>query len=215
MTNTQADKLGKRLREGSREKVDFTELENFRNSFEAVGQSVYRDIVACLKKNDEVITTKRNTKTRQSIIDKLKREEKLRLSQIQDVEGCRVVVLGTLKKQERVEGMLLEKLQSVCEKVTSKKRNQETGYRATHIIVKKDKKFYEIQLRTFAQDVWANIIEQLSKKDNGLKYGGGNAETQKYMMELSKDFARIDENENLSGNNLQKEISHALSRRAQ
>ena len=57
------------------------------------------------------------------------------------------------------------------------------------------KKFYEIQLRTYAQDVWANLVESLSDDKNTLKYGGSEQEQplMNKLKELAERFANIDQ----------------------
>ena len=69
-------------------------------------------------------------------------------------------------------------------KVDSKERYKD-GYRAIHIIAKLDKQFYEIQLRTYAQDIWANLVETMSDEKNTFKYGG-NEQEQITMNQLKK-----------------------------
>lgn len=88
LSNSQIDKLGQRLRNGSKETNDFALLEEFRNGLDEHEKGGY----ACVKrvKNNygmAALLTKRRSTTRQSIMDKLVREQNLRLSQMQDVEG--------------------------------------------------------------------------------------------------------------------------------
>jgi ppGpp synthetase/RelA/SpoT-type nucleotidyltranferase len=58
-----------------------------------------------------------------------------------------------------------------------------------------DRKFYEIQLRTYAQDVWANLVESLSDEKNTLKYGGSEQEQDlmKKLKNLAEHFFKIDQ----------------------
>ncbi len=115
--------------------------------------------------------TKRKRKTQQSIVDKLKRQPRLRLPQMQDIAGCRIVVQGGSQVVQQINGLIKYVFASQQWQVEPKIRDKD-GYRAIHIIVKADKKFYEIQLRTYAQDIWANLIESLCDEKNTLKYGG-------------------------------------------
>ncbi len=91
------------------------------------------------------------------------------------------------------------------------------GYRAIHIIVKCDIKFYEIQLRTFAQDIWANIIENQADETNSLKYGGSPKEQalMKKLIILSDKFYEIDQQnfDNIQDytKQIEKEIKDVLS----
>jgi ppGpp synthetase/RelA/SpoT-type nucleotidyltranferase len=76
-----------------------------------------------------------------------------------------------------------------------RKERHAHGYRATHIIAKKGQKFYEIQLRTYAQDIWANLVESLSNEKNTLKYGGSDQEQAliSLLQSLTEHFSEIDQ----------------------
>ena len=80
------DRLGKRLKLGKVED-DLHLLEQYRHSFRAAHEFVYRE----LREKLLLEPTKRRTKTTQSIVDKLLRGS-IKLTQIQDIAGCRIVV---------------------------------------------------------------------------------------------------------------------------
>src|SRR5688572_14151762 len=85
VTRTQIDKLGDRLRSGSFEDDDLYALEEYRGSF----RSALHEVMAFLR--EIKLTPTGREKTKESIVQKLQRES-IRLSQIQDIAGCRVVV---------------------------------------------------------------------------------------------------------------------------
>ena len=78
---------------------------------------------------------------------------------------------------------------------------------------KKGQKFYEIQLRTYAQDVWANLVESLSDENNTLKYGGNDQEQalMGQLQNLAKRFFEIDQNAHqVSFESYQQDIEDAI-----
>ena len=204
-SNSQIDRLGKKLRDGSKEEEDIKMLETFRKSFEDMGQMLYKEIKKIVA-NENIEITARNTKTHMSILDKLRRQKTLRLSKIQDIEGCRIVIKDNLLEQQKIKDILINQFEPKY-KIIVKERNNKEGYRAIHIIVKQNKKHYEIQLRTLVQDVWANMIESLAKSDNELKYGKGDEMIQNQMKNLSERFyEEIDCNEKLNKSSLKDAI---------
>ena len=176
LSNGEIDQLGDRLRNNCLEDGDLKKLDEFRQTYsdiDARAYSLIRDTLQACR--DKLVITKRKRKTRQSIVDKLRRQKKLRLSQMQDIAGCRIVAQGGAQLSCQVNEQLVNAFEKNQLKIQSKPRNKD-GYRAIHLIVKINKKSYEIQLRTFAQDVFANLVERLSDKDNTLKYGGSDKE---------------------------------------
>lgn len=74
-----------------------------------------------------------------------------------------------------------------------------SGYRALHLIVRRDGYPIEVQLRTRLQDAWANQVEE----DGGmlgvdLKFGAGQADIHAYYVAVSEAFALLDRGELLS-----------------
>lgn len=60
----------------------------------------------------------------------------------------------------------------------------------------------EVQLRTIAQDVWANIVEEQGRESGvGLKFGAGGADVHAMLVRLSDTLARLDRGE-VSGEEL-------------
>ena len=175
-SNRKIDQLGDRLRNHCLEYGDLEKLDEFRQTYSDIDTQAYSVIQDTLQAcRDKLVITRRKRKTRQSIVDKLYREEKLRLSQMQDIVGCRIVVQGGAQAACQVNKQLVNAFEEKQFRIQSKPRNKD-GYRAIHLIVKINKKSYEIQLRTLAQDVFANLVERLSDKENTLKYGGTDKE---------------------------------------
>lgn len=186
LSNSQITKLGDRLRQGMIGEEDLSLLDAFRQTFSDLDEQAYPIIQGVLSARADCTLTKRKRKTQQSIVDKLIRQPKLRLPQMQDIAGCRIVVQGGSQEAQHINGLLSNAFSSPQWQVESKCRHAD-GYRAIHIIVKAGKKFYEIQLRTYAQDIWANLIESLCDESNTLKYGG--TEQEQPLMNKLKSLA--------------------------
>ena len=175
-SNREIDQLGDRLRSNCLEDGDLKKLDEFRQTYSDIDTQAYSLIQDTLQAcRDKLVITKRKRKTRQSIVDKLYRQKKLRLSQMQDIAGCRIVVRGGAQAGCQVNQQLVNAFEEKQLRIQSKPRNKD-GYRAIHLIVRINKKSYEIQLRTLAQDVFANLVERLCDKENTLKYGGSDRE---------------------------------------
>ena len=196
LSNSEIDQLGDRLRNNCLEDVDLEKLHEFRQTYNDIDAQVYKLIKDTLKTSMDklkLVITKRKRKTRQSIVDKLYRQKKLRLSQMQDIAGCRIVAQGGAQAACQVNKQLVNAFEEKQLRIQSKPRNKD-GYWAIHLVVKINKKSYEIQLRTLAQDVFANLVERLSDKENTLKYGGSDKEQPvlKKLKALSDTLVDID-----------------------
>jgi len=198
-SKTQIDLLGERLKNGSRTETDLRFLDAYRRSFHAPYEKVTRLIREQLK----LETTGRPAKSTSSVIDKLTRDS-TRLSQIQDIAGCRVVV------RDIVEQLLylieLNKLFPGARE-TNRIQHPQYGYRAIHIIPSIDGKPVEIQLRSLLQHLWAELSEKYSDKfGQALKYGGGEEKHRNVLVRLSDLIANY---EGLLTDSLKKIIEQA------
>lgn len=177
-SKTQIDRLGNRLRKGEAGDTELRQLDDFRRSF----AGAYDEVVATIRKVAQREPTGRPAKTITSIVEKLRRET-IRLSQMQDIAGCRLVVRDVLS-QDRVAAQLMVGLPSAV--LVDRRKQPSYGYRAIHIIATAQGKPVEIQIRTELQHLWAQLSEKLSDVfDPALKYGGGNREAQQLMSEAS------------------------------
>lgn len=195
LSNSQITKLGERLRAGNLSEDDLELLDAFRQTFSEVDDHAYQIIRDTLLSCTDLTVTKRKRKTQQSIVDKLRRQPQLRLPQMQDIAGCRIVIQGGTQRAEHINALLANAFCLPQWEIESKDRHAD-GYRAIHIIVKTAQKFYEIQIRTYAQDVWANLVESLSDEKNTLKYGGSEQEQGLIIKlnALAEHFTDIDQN---------------------
>ena len=102
LTKSQVDRLGDRLRKGDISEEDQQLLDSYRRSFSDAYGIVFRRIRIQLS----LEPSGRPQKTATSIREKLRRQS-VRLSQIQDIAGCRIVVPDLLAQDETVERLNL------------------------------------------------------------------------------------------------------------
>ncbi|MCA8426389.1 RelA/SpoT domain-containing protein [Burkholderia seminalis] len=148
---------------------------------------------------DDAAFVAQRLKRATSIIEKLKRFPGMRLSQMQDIGGCRAV-LSTLEQvnqlRESIKGSRI-KHRLVNEKdyiITPK----DDGYRGIHLIYRyvSDKKetynnhSIEIQIRTKRQHAWATAVETVGSLTNQkLKADQGDQAWLEYFSLISAAFA--------------------------
>src|SRR5262245_27069137 len=87
LSKTRIDRLGDRLKQGAPDEDDLRLLDEYRRSF----GDAYQEVVGTVREHMKLEPTGRPAKSTGSIIDKLRRET-MRLTQMQDIAGCRVVV---------------------------------------------------------------------------------------------------------------------------
>ena len=181
-SKTQIDKLGERLKKGNINEDDLRLLDEYRLSF----SDAYETVVGVIQNELGLEPTGRPAKSTTSISEKLRRES-VRLTQIQDIAGCRLVVKD-LAEQDRVVESLVKFFDNVT--VVDRRKQPSYGYRAVHVIVRQRGKLIEIQVRTALQHIWAEQSEKLSDLvDPAIKYGGGNEEIHKLLMGSSDQIA--------------------------
>jgi putative GTP pyrophosphokinase len=126
------------------------------------------------------VTVGQRLKRAPQIVDKLWRHSGMKLSRMQDIGGCRAIlrdedeVRRVALRIERNWGVKHRKHYTFDDPAPS-------GYRALHIIVERDGRLIEIQLRTLRQHDWAEAIERTDKRLGiNLKSGDGPAELLEY-----------------------------------
>lgn len=173
-SRTQVDRAGKLLRDWWRVPLDSPEEKEFDDDkvgdaalvvsdYRAGFQDPLRKVTVGLRQfvqreSSEVIVGQRLKRSPQ-ILNKLNRLGSMRLTQMEDIAGCRAIlaggaaeVAGVLRRIRRNWDVL-----EIHDYVASPK---ETGYRAIHVIVRRDGYPVEIQLRTPYQHTWAETVER-------------------------------------------------------
>lgn len=186
LSNTAVDRLGVSLRNGCVSDSEILLLENYREAYDRACQQVRSRISIDL----ELESTARPAKTTQSIVAKLQREPTIRLFQIQDIAGCRLVV-GDVSAQEAV----LRNLSAVFPdaSIVDRRGVPSHSYRAVHVIPRIDGCLVEIQLRTYQQHRWAELSEKFADAvDPSVKYGGGPPQLRSELDQFAKMVAQAE-----------------------
>jgi ppGpp synthetase/RelA/SpoT-type nucleotidyltranferase len=166
LTNAQVDRLGERLKADDSTEADLQLLDQHRRSF----AKPYEDVIHLIREQLRLDPTGRPAKSTTSIVEKLRRES-IRLSQMQDIAGCRLVV-GDMREQEHVAERVRESFGGVT--IVDRRRVPSHGYRAIHAIIRHGGKPIEMQVRTRLQHMWSELSEKLADIfDPAVKYGGG------------------------------------------
>lgn len=136
-------------------------------------------------------------KRKPQILRKLRRFS-VRLSQLQDIGGFRIIVHRNSDVDSLIQ-FIKERTSGTedysIEKITDyrEKGRDDTGYRAVHIIIKKNSYFLELQIRSRIQHYWAEGIERTSViYGYHLKEKEGAPEVIAYFKELSNAFYEIE-----------------------
>lgn len=154
-------------------------------------------------------------KTPGAIVAKLRRSSTA-LSRMQDIAGARIVVpppgdaaegMTPLQGQDIALVVVQNSLPTAAEIVHVKDQREQPdqwGYRAVHVIGRIGSwffggpgstgfHFFEVQVRTQAQDRWAQVVEGLdSRFGTDLKHGNGPADWMEWLHMLSDEFRHAD-----------------------
>ena len=207
LSKTLVDKAGVKLRRFALHRdVDPTEFRRaldvvttFRATWAAPPQPLAKVSMGLRSLTGRVVSGKPRVSQRlkrlHRIVEKLSREEHrtMRLSQMEDVGGCRVVVpsLSELwSLRERVVGTWQDYLRDEHDYIAHPKKD---GYRGIHLVVMRDDRLVEIQLRTQRQHLWATQVERLEMtRGEALRGGHGRKATQNALRGLADAFAQAE-----------------------
>ncbi len=117
-----------------------------------------------------------------TIIDKLARHPEMALARMQDIGGCRAVVADEADLRLVLRHLRKSNAWNLIgdgkDYIASPKPD---GYRAFHLVVEKEGRAIEIQLRTQANHDWAELVESVDRRHGlGLKVGRASADVQEY-----------------------------------
>jgi putative GTP pyrophosphokinase len=186
LSKTQITALGERLRGDGISEADLRMLDEYRRTFEEAINAVMHDLQTVF----QLQAAARPAKSTEAIVAKLKRET-IRLPQMQDIAGCRVVV-NSMSSQRDLVKSLLEHF--VATQVHYRTDDPSHGYRAVHVIVSTSSGLVEIQVRTQLQHLWAQLSEAVADRWGAeIKYGGGDAEGVRLLNEYSVLIAEYEQ----------------------
>lgn len=186
----QVQKLGKRLRDGSRSSYDLAMLADYRASFDPVLMELGHSVANILNENSLRAVFAGRSKRTKSIIRKLSRPENqsMDLSRMADLVGLRVII-DSKELQNDVVRLMMEALPINDALIDYTSR--EHGYRAVHLIAEIEPgKPVEIQIRTCPQHLWAEESEAFGEI---VKEGGGDKQYRDYLDDLAHAGKRLDE----------------------
>ena len=143
-------------------------------------RSMVRSESPDLKRTGGRIPVAQRLKREEQIILKLARLPDTRLSNMGDIGGCRAV----LADRSRVDGATkrIKKNWDVHGRIRdTRDEPAESGYRAVHVIVIRDGRRIEVQLRTPREHEWAVAVERTGiRLGIGLKEGQGPDDLKEY-----------------------------------
>ena len=185
ISGRQIDRLGDRLREGVT-LDDRAFLDTYRESFFETLLLITLDLGRLGIGESDGGRLKRP----ESVIAKLERDSRIRLSRMQDIAGCRLVANDKAEQDE-----IFVRLQTDFDiyRAYDIRETPHSGYRAVHIVVRRDDKFVEVQVRTESQREWARLSEHATAYDASIKYGGGSPDIRQALDQLSKTYWAYDQ----------------------
>lgn len=140
-------------------------------------------------------------KRKPQIVRKLRRLS-VRLTQLQDIGGCRIIV----ENNENVDQLISFIRDNVTKiggfslrRVTDyrEKGRDQTGYRSAHLLLERDGRSLELQIRSRIQHYWAESIERTSViYGRHLKEQEGDPAVIDYFRQLSDVFYEIESSRN-------------------
>ncbi|EKK5269347.1 RelA/SpoT domain-containing protein [Cronobacter dublinensis] len=202
LSKSRIDKCGLALSKGTfKDEIDFIEYEDdfneFRKNHLQPLSETTMELQRILNDFDGEYYIAQRLKRKPQILRKLKRFS-VRLSQLQDIGGFRIIV----HKNADVDSLILfiqersqEQLDYNIERITDyrEKGRDDTGYRAVHIIIKRNGFYLELQIRSRIQHYWAESIERTSViYGYHLKEKEGAVEIINYFKELSNAFYELE-----------------------
>ena len=166
LTTAQIDRLGERLRSAETiSEADLRLLQSYRQEHAEALRHVQGDLTNAL---GGIAQTSR-IKTIQTLHDKLRRQP-TKLSRVQDIGGVRIVKDMDRLEQDAIVSDLVRVFHGA--KIQDRRNSPSYGYRAVHVVVRYGRCSVEIQVRTRAQDLWAQIVERLGDRwGRQIRYG--------------------------------------------
>jgi len=202
ISKTKIDKSGNALSKGTfKDEINFIELEEvfdeFRKGHLLPLTETTLELQIWLSNYSQRYYIAQRLKRKPQIIRKLRRLS-VRLSQLQDIGGARIIV-DTNKDVEMLFKHLKDKVSEQTEFTIDRvadyrqKGRDVTGYRALHLIFKRDGYNLELQIRSRIQHYWAESIERTSViYGHHLKEQEGDASVINYFKKLSDIFFEIE-----------------------
>ena len=180
----------------------FAVLSNWRAAHHRPLNTFYMTLKARAKRLDVDAIPSQRIKRLESIAAKLTREPSMKLSQMQDIGGCRVV-LKDLASVRALEAEYTENARGHTRKSSKDYIDipKPSGYRGIHLIYafkgrdasEHDNLKVEIQIRTRLQHMWATAVEAAGTFTNqALKSSQGSADWRRFFVLVSAWFSHLE-----------------------
>jgi ppGpp synthetase/RelA/SpoT-type nucleotidyltranferase len=164
----------------------------YRSEFKSPLRSVVMGLRSAVRTAGVEVVVAERLKRQPRLVGKLIRFPNIRLTQMQNVAGCRAI-LPNLAAVDEVRRRI-ERQKSEIVKVNDYNATpRSSGYRAVHIVVRRDGALVEIQLRTTGQQRWAMLVEDLDAAYRfELKDETGPEEVLEYLRVYALGLSEID-----------------------
>ncbi len=171
ISKTAIDRAGQMLSKETYKTTDDIEsseniFDEFRRTHLQPLSSTTVEIQNWLKQDGSDYFIAQRLKRKPQILRKLKRFN-VRLTQLQDIGGLRIIVNRNIDVDKLVD-FITQKLKTqqtiTIKKIVNyrEKGRDDSGYRATHIILERNGVHLELQIRSRIQHYWAELIERTS-----------------------------------------------------
>ncbi|MCX4386942.1 hypothetical protein OG777_08375 [Micromonospora peucetia] len=132
-------------------------------------------------------------KTQNTLIDKLRREERMELARVQDFAGARLILNGDRSHQDEAVKKIVEHFSDRTKppRTVDRRSTPSHGYRAVHVVVYPADIQVEIQVRTDLQNSWAQVMERLGDHwGRAIRYGGTPEDPKKFVQGVMPPITR-------------------------
>ena len=163
LSQKQINKIGKKFRDSIQDEADFEILEEFKKSYDELLIEYTSKISKDLNSIGSNFVIAGRLKRTSSIIRKLQRPQNkgMDLTRMSDIAGTRVIV-ENLTDQKKILELLKEKysVEKIYDYVES-----DQNYKSIHLVLKEEPyKYIEVQIRTLAQQTWADESEEFGEQ---------------------------------------------------
>ncbi|WP_393971349.1 RelA/SpoT domain-containing protein [Oxyplasma meridianum] len=196
----QIDKCGKNLINNKNDDQSLKILNKWRANHNGPLITIKQDILRYSVKLGKKPLLVSRIKRMESILEKLKANKDMKLSRIQDIGGCRLIVNDTEDLFEINDMFMKNKINKKIKKTKNYILNPtKNGYRGIHLIYEYNNNKYfecnncqiEIQLRTKLQHIWATTVEvyDIITKNN-IKHNDADEDSLRYFSLMSSFIAK-------------------------
>jgi putative GTP pyrophosphokinase len=207
-SKTRVNRAGENVRNGIATAEDLDVIEEWRAAHRAV-LNTFQAILRNRTKGCDITFAQRH-KRKRTIFEKLKREEGMQLSRMDDIAGCRLIFRNNKElyafRAQFHKAKFNHKRRNEIDKYDYIKHPRTTGYRGVHDVYKYDVKsqvgrkytglYVEIQYRTLVQHAWATAVELIGFiTESQPKFQKGDKRYVEAMAYASEIFARAFEKE--------------------